>query len=152
MRQASQGVKFMQSIIALLIVGGATWWFAFEALQPAGPDDLKVEVGDLRSSISEAEQIIEQAEAGKLTATFFQVELELLRDQAETARKNLGAEKPQPGLEGKFAAARGLAETARDVISRLLPLFNQPQQMNSEKAKLEKVSQQAVALEESLKQ
>jgi hypothetical protein len=142
----------MQIIIALLIVGGAAWWFAFEELKPAGPDDLKVEVGDLRSTVSEAERIIEQAAAGKLTAQFFRVELEMLRDQVETARKNIGAEQPQPGLEVKFAEARRLAETGRDAIGRLLPLFNQPQQMNGEKTELERIFQQAVALEESLKQ
>jgi hypothetical protein len=141
----------MQVIIVLLIVGGAAW-FVYEELKPAGPDDLKVEVGDLRSTVSEAERIIEQATAGKLTAKFFQVELDMLRDQAETARKNMASAKPQQGLEVKFFEARFLAETARDVIGRLLPLFDQPQQTSVEKAELERIFRQAVALENSLKQ
>jgi hypothetical protein len=142
----------MQAVIALLIVGGAVWWVVFKALKPAGPDDLKVEVGDLRSYISEAERIIEQAKAGKLTANFFQTEVELLRDKVGTTVENIVAEKPQSGLEAKFTEARRLAEMGRDGLGRLQPLFNQPQQMEDEKAKLEQIFRQAVALEKSLLQ
>jgi hypothetical protein len=45
-----------------------------------------------------------------------------------------------------------LAEAGRDGIGKLQPLFNQPEQMKSEKAELEMIFQQAVALEKSLLQ
>jgi hypothetical protein len=142
----------MQATIALLIAGGTIWWIVFEELKPAGPDNLKVEVGDLRSYISEAERIIEQAKAGNLTASFFQTEVEMLRDKVGTTSQNIGAEKPRPGLEAKFTEAHRLAEMGRDGLGRLQPLFNQPQQMEDEKARLEEIFRQAVALEKSLLQ
>jgi hypothetical protein len=152
MQQTSQRVKLMQILIVLLSMGGAIWWGAVEMLQPARSDDLKIELGDLRSALSEAARIIEQTEAGNITVQFFQVELALLRDQAEKTRKNIAAAKPQPGLEGQYTAARTLAATGRDSISRLLPLVSQRQRMKDEQAALEKILQQTAALEERLKQ
>jgi hypothetical protein len=81
MRQVTQSAKFMQAMIILLITGGVIFWIAIEMGNPAGGEDLKVEVADLRSNVSEAMKIIEVASAGRLTARFFQTETSMLQEE-----------------------------------------------------------------------
>ena len=73
MRQAIQSTKFMQAIIVALIAGGMIFWIGVEMGKPAGREDLKVEVVDIRSNVSEAAKVIEAATYGRLTAKYFQI-------------------------------------------------------------------------------
>jgi len=75
MRQAVQSTKLMQAIIIALIAGGVIFWIGAEKGKPAGRKDLKVEVTDIRSNVSEAAKIIDAAAAGRLTEKYFQNEV-----------------------------------------------------------------------------
>ena len=152
MRQGTQSAQFMQIVIVLLLASGVGLWIAIEKTTPANANDLKVEVGNLRSYVSEAERLIEQAEAGKTTENFFRVEIEMLREKIQDVGEAVGAEKPSPGLEEKLSTAHTLVRAGAESLGRLPSLFKQPQQMDGEKAKLEEVFQQAIALEKSLAQ
>ncbi len=112
MYRTIQSAKLMQAIIAVLIAGGVIFWAIAEMSKPAGRGNLKVEVADIRSNVSEASKIIEAATAGSLTAKYFQNETAMLQEKLANTSKTLGSAKPEPGLEERFAQARRLAESA----------------------------------------
>jgi hypothetical protein len=150
MRQVTQSVKFMQAMIVLLITGGVIFWVAIEMSKPAGGKDLKVEVADLRSNVSEAMKIIEVAAAGRLTAKFFQTETAMLQEKIAKTAKTLGSAKPEPGFESKFAQARELSESAKTLLGGLSSSFGDKSAMVGMKAKLADIFGEAVTLEKSL--
>jgi hypothetical protein len=150
MRQVTQSVKFMQATIVLLITGGVITWVAIEMGKPAGGEYLKVEVGNLRSNVSEAMKIIEVAAAGGLTAKFFQTETAMLQEKIAKTAKTLGSAKPEPGFESKFAQARELAESAKTELGGLSPSFGDEPAMAEAQAKLKEIFGEADELEKSL--
>jgi hypothetical protein len=150
MRQTTQSAKFMQAMIALLIIGGVIIWVAIEMGKPAGGEYLKAEVADLRSNVSEAMKIIDVAAAGRLTARFFRIETSMLQEKLAKTAKTLGSAEPEPGLESKFAHARDLAESAKTELGGLPPSFGDKSAMAGAKAKLAEIFGEAVALEKSL--
>jgi hypothetical protein len=150
MRQVTQSAKFMQAAIVLLITGGVIFWVAIEMGKPAGIEDLKVEVADLRSNVSEAMKIIEVAAAGRLTARFFQTETSMLQEKLSKTAKTLGSAKPEPGFESEFGQARGLAESAKTKLGGLPSSFGDESAMAAVKAKLAEIFGEALALEKSL--
>lgn len=152
MRQATQSAKLMQAIIAALIAGGVIFWIGAETNKPAGRKDLKVEVTDIRSNVSEAAKIIEAAESGSLTAKYFQNEIAMLQEGLSKTSKALGSAKPEPGLEAKFAQARQLAESAAAELGGLSSSFGDKAAMENTKAKLAEIFEKSVTMEKDLEQ
>jgi hypothetical protein len=146
MRQGTQSAKFMQAMIVFLSTGGVIFWVAIEMRKPAGSGDLKVEVADLRSNVSEAMKIIEVAAAGRLTARFFQTETSMLQEKLAKTAKTLGSAKPEPGFESKFAQARELAESAKTELGGLSSSFGDKSAMAEARAKLEEIFREASSL------
>ena len=105
MRQTIQSMKLMQAILVALIAGGMIFWIGAEMGKPAGREDLKVEVVDIRSNVSEAAKIIEAAASGRLTGKYFQNETAMLQENLAKTSKTLGSAKVEPGLEAKFVEA-----------------------------------------------
>lgn len=140
----------MQGIIASLIVGGAIWWIVVENIQTAGPDDLRIEVGKLRSYVSEAERMTEQVQSGSLTANFFQVEIEMLRAKTDGVLTSIDSLRPPSALSEKFVESHQLGERSRDELVKLACFYDQPQRMGEEKARLDEIFHQILAVEKSL--
>ncbi|HWQ36673.1 MAG TPA: hypothetical protein VNQ79_27830 [Blastocatellia bacterium] len=151
MRQALQSGRTIQAIIALLMAGGLVFWLVAEAGKPAGTKKLKVATGDLRSIASEAVMLIDQAEAGRLTANFFRIESSLLSEKAASTAQSAATSRPQAGLEGLFAQTAGMAQQAANELHGLSSSFGNREVMESAKKKLAEIKQQALRLEESLR-
>lgn len=152
MYRTIQSAKLMQAIIAVLIAGGVIFWAIAEMSKPAGRGNLKVEVADIRSNVSEASKIIEAATAGSLTAKYFQNETAMLQEKLANTSKTLGSAKPEPGLEEKFAQARRLAESAAAELGGLSSSFGDNQAMEGAKSKLAEIFEKAVTMEKDLEQ
>jgi hypothetical protein len=152
MYQVTQGVKLMQGMITILIAGGVIFWAVAEMSKPAGRDNLKVEVADIRSNVSEASKVIEAATAGSLTAKYFQSEIAMLQEKLADTSKTLGSAKPEPGLEEKFAQARRLAESAAAELGGLSSSFGDNPALEGAKAKVAEIFEKAVTMEKDLKQ
>ena len=152
MRQAVQNTKLMQAIIVALIAGGVIFWIGAETGKPAGREDLKVEVVDIRSNVSEAAKIIEAAAAGRLTARYFQNETAMLQEKLVKTSETLGSAKPEPGLEPEFAQARDLAENAATELGRLSSSFGDKPAMEDTKARLAEIFEKARTMEKGLEQ
>jgi hypothetical protein len=152
MHRETQSAKFMQAMIGALIVGGIIFWIGAETGKPAGREDLKVEVTDIRSNVSEAMKIIEAAMTGSLTAKYFRNETAMLQEKLVKTSKTLGSAKPEHGLEEKFAQARQLADSAAAELGRLSPSFGDKLAMEDMKAKLAEIFEKAVMMEKELEQ
>lgn len=139
-------------IIVALIAGGMIFWIGAEMGKPAGREDLKVEVVDIRSNVSEAAKVIEAATYGRLTAKYIQNETAMLQENLAKTSKTLGSAKVEPGLEAKFAEARQLAESAATELGRLSSSFGDKQAMEEAKAKLAEIFERTVTMEKDLEQ
>jgi hypothetical protein len=128
------------------------FWIGAEMGKPAGRKDLKVEVVDIRSNVSEAAKIIEAATAGSLTAKYFQNETAMLQKKLAKTSKNLGSTKVEPGLEAKLAQARDLAESAAAEMGKLSSSFGDKPAMEEVKAKLAEIFERTVTIEKGLEQ
>jgi hypothetical protein len=153
MREASKTRSVLiQAAALLLLVCGVIYWGVRAASKPLGRDDLKIEIGDLRSEASEGVKFAEQASPDKTTRTFFQEQTSMLADKVKDAKKKLDDATTETGLEVQHWEARHLAGQVQNELERLTSTFAQPQQANSVKVELEKLHAQLKELEESLKQ
>src|ERR1051325_9128632 len=109
MRRATQHGKWLQAAVIILIGGGLGFRLVAEINQSLGVTDLMIDVAELRSDAAESRLIAEQALSGRLTATYFQTQLSMLRDGAESITRSLSSAEPQAGLEGSLFQARGVA-------------------------------------------
>jgi hypothetical protein len=142
----------VQAAVLLLLVGGVIYWGVKAASKPLSRDDLKIEVGDLRSDASEGAQFAEQASPDKTTRAYFEEQTSMLADKVKEAKKKLDDATPETGLEVQHWEARHLAGQVEAELERLTSAFAQPQEANGVKGELEKLYAQLKELEESLKQ
>lgn len=155
MRLLTQSAKFRQAIIVAIFGYGLLIWAAAQARKSTGRESLKIEVAGIRSNISEAAQILDAAEAGRLTSKYFHDETELLHGKLIEATKNLGSVAPKAELEAAFTQARGLAESAANELNGVSTSLRDESGMDKRgmertRTRLEEIFGQAVALEKSL--
>src|SRR3954465_6869724 len=94
--------QLMQGAILVSIISALILWGYREWTKPFGQDDLKIDVSDLRSHISEGQRITEQASSGTVTSPYFKSQILMLVDKTEVVQKQLEDAKPVPDLELKL--------------------------------------------------
>ncbi|MEN3331518.1 MAG: hypothetical protein V7641_883 [Blastocatellia bacterium] len=151
MRRATQHGRWLQSAVALLIIGGLGFWFTAEVNKPLGAEDLKIAVSELRSHAAEGRLIAEQALSARLTATFFQTQTSMLRDKAGAVVKDLNSTAPRAGLEEELSRVKAFAERISADLASLSSSFDDRQEMSRLQEDLDTVFRQALEMEESLK-
>jgi hypothetical protein len=156
MRLLAQSAKFRQAVIIALVAYGLLIWAVAEARKSTGREELKAKVAAIRSNVSEAAKVLDAAETGRLTAKFFQIETEMLREQLVEATRSLDSVRPGAGFEGSLAQARKLAESAASELGVASSSYRDPSdgdrsEMEKTRVKLGEIFGQTVALEESLK-
>jgi hypothetical protein len=88
------------------------FWLITVAFAPANADALRVHVGTVRSSVSEALLISATGDAGHLPRPFRRTEVELLQRDVDSAARSLAIAQPEPELRDRFAEAANLASVA----------------------------------------
>jgi hypothetical protein len=111
-RRAEHSGRALLWVIAWLAVAALTFWLLTVALSPANQDELRVQVGVVRSSVSEALLVTAGGDAGRLPRTFRRTEVEFLGHDVDVAARSLATARPEPELHDRFAEAAGLASSA----------------------------------------
>jgi hypothetical protein len=111
-RRAEHSGRTLIWVISWLIVATLVFWALTVAFARASADDLRVHVGTVRSSVSEALLISATADAGHLPRPYQRTEVELLEQDVDSAARSLATAKPEPELRDRFAEASGLAAAA----------------------------------------
>ena len=138
---------WIEAALFVLIVAAITTAIIASELQPLNKNDIKLTASDLRSFAAAGRQLIAQHQAGHLTDTFFNTQVELLDDKVSDSRQMLIDSDAEPEAKQSQRAALDLAsqiDAALDQIQGSQNVSSIAQQLSS----LENNSRQ---LEELLK-
>jgi hypothetical protein len=141
-----------QAVVLMVVIFGLIAWFVHAERKPFDQNQLKIEIGKLRSYAADAELLAEQALSTKVTQTFFQTQTYLLHEKIETSRSSLEDTKVEPRLEEKHWLSRQVAGQLNSAIESLSVSFVNPEEMNRASTNLKRLSSELKQLEESLKQ
>lgn len=142
----------VQATAAIVLILGLIAWLVHAETKPLDRNELKIEVGHLRSFSAEAGLLAEQAASAKVTETFFQTQTYLLRDKVESLRNSLESATLDSGLEGNHWQARQLADQLKTMIENLNGSFANPNELNRASSQLKSLSAQLKTAEQSLKE
>jgi hypothetical protein len=135
-RRAEHSGRTLLGIISWLVVAALVFWLLTMALAPANADALRVQVGTVRSSVSEALLVSASGDAGRLPRPFRRTEVELLGRDVDSAARILATAQPEPELRERFAEAAGLAATAAAGLRTLAPRSAPPESLIAAQATL----------------
>src|SRR5215216_3074416 len=128
---------WIQAIAIILTIAGCAVWMMRQQKKPLGPEDLKINVAELRSQASEGRLIAEQLIAGKVTSAYLQTETLLLRDETEQAIETLSTYRLESGVEATASQAVEYARQLSADLSSLSYAFNNLQEAERIKQHLE---------------
>ena len=117
-------------------------------LKPLNKTDTRLTVSDLRSFAAAGRQLITQHQAGQLTETFFNTQIQMLDDKVSSSRQTLIDSEAAP-------EAKQSQRTASDLAAQIGAAFDQiqtlPQNESSVAQQLNSFENKAKQLEDSLK-
>jgi hypothetical protein len=116
--------------------------------QPVSLDELKADVGDLRTSASAGRLLATQYMDGKVTETFLRNNAQLIYDQTSSIRKNLDSSDPAPDIVLEHWEAR---HYAKQLESSMYRMANDPTGLGIERNNVGELIPQFRVLEDTLK-
>jgi hypothetical protein len=150
-RLANKRKLLTQSAAIMIVICGFIAWLVRAETKPLDQDELKIEIGNLRSFANAAGLLSEQAQSAKVTQTFFQTQTYLLQDKTETSRSSLETANVQPGLSDKHSQSRQLAGQLKSTLDGLSVSFANVEELNRASSDLKRLSSDLEKLEDSLK-
>jgi len=145
---------WFEAIAAGLLLAGAVAVIVGTGRRSLSPAQLAIQVGELRSSASEAALVAEQLGAGRLNQRFTRTHLDLLLQDVRSGAESLAKAQPQHGLEGFLERAKTRGDDVRDLVEALSNQVNQrdPGQLNSIHDDLRSTADALHELEQALTQ
>ena len=125
---------WIEAALFVLIVAAITTAIIASELQPLNKNDIKLTASDLRSFAAAGRQLIAQHQAGHLTDTFFNTQVELLDDKVSDSRQMLIDSDAEPEAKQSQRAALDLAsqiDAALDQIQGSQNVSSIAQQLSS---------------------
>jgi len=125
---------WIEAALFVLIVAAITTAIIASELQPLNKNDIKLTASDLRSFSAAGRQLIAQHQAGHLTDTFFNTQVELLDDKVSNSRQMLIDSDAEPEAKQSQRAALDLAsqiDAALDQIQGSQNVSSIAQQLSS---------------------
>ena len=132
---------WIEAALFVLIVAAITTAIIASELQPLNKNDIKLTASDLRSFAAAGRQLIAQHQAGHLTDTFFNTQVELLDDKVSNSRQMLIDSDAEP-------EAKQSQRAALDLASQIDAALDQIQGSQNESS----IAQQLSSLENNSKQ
>ena len=125
---------WIEAALFVLIVAAITTAIIASELEPLNKNDIKLTASDLRSFAAAGRQLIAQHQAGHLTDTFFNTQVELLDDKVSDSRQMLIDSDAEPEAKQSQRAALDLAsqiDAALDQIQGSQNVSSIAQQLSS---------------------
>ena len=132
---------WIEAALFVLIVAAITTGVIASELEPLNKNDIKLTASDLRSFAAAGRQLIAQHQAGHLTDTFFNTQVELLDDKVSDSRQMLIDSDAEP-------EAKQPQRAALDLASQIDAALDQIQGSQNESS----IAQQLSSLENNSKQ
>ena len=132
---------WIEAALFVLIVAAITTAIIASELEPLNKNDIKLTASDLRSFAAAGRQLIAQHQAGHLTDTFFNTQVESLNDKVSDARQSLIDSDAEP-------EAKQSQRTALDLASQIDAALDQIQGSQN----VSSIAQQLSSLENNSKQ
>ena len=133
---------WIEAALFVLIVAAITTAIIASELEPLNKNDIKLTASDLRSFAAAGRQLIAQHQAGHLTDTFFNTQVELLDDKVSNSRQMLIDSDAEPEAKQSQRAALDLAsqidaaldqiqgsQNVSSIAQQLSPLENNSKQL-----------------------
>jgi len=133
---------WIEAALFVLIVAAITTAIIASELQPLNKNDIKLTASDLRSFSAAGRQLTAQHQAGHLTDTFFNTQVESLNDKVSDARQSLIDSDAEP-------EAKQSQRTALDLASQIDATLDQMQGSPQNESS---IAQQLSSLENNSKQ
>jgi hypothetical protein len=135
------------ALLAFIVAAIVTALVASE-LSPLNKDDVKLEVGDLRSFASAGSQLVGQHLAGETTQTFFDSQVSLIKSKVDSSAKTLRDAKVKPEVKNECLEAADMAE---QVLSEFEGLSRPQLDLEAEGARMKNLATKLRDLEDRLK-
>jgi len=110
---------WIEAALFVLIVAAITTAIIASELEPLNKNDIKLTASDLRSFAAAGRQLIAQHQAGHLTDTFFNTQVELLDDKVSNSRQMLIDSDAEPEAKQSQRAALDLASQIDAALDRI---------------------------------
>jgi|GEM_PF-5411290 hypothetical protein len=140
----------LESALLLFFAIGLLFLFTRTLNKSLDAAGLKIEAGDLRSVVAQAALIAGVAAQGKMTATFFRKQLNMLQDRVDKTLQKLSMAEPKSEIESKLAVAVQLARASRAELSKLGSAFGAREETAMAKRELEDLARQLWSLEQAV--
>jgi hypothetical protein len=109
----------METVTIFVVVVIIAASIVYSKMQPMSPEDLAVEVSDLRSLSSAGVRLSEQHSSGELTDAFFYNQMELMEDNVRSIRDTLDSTDAEQQARSPLEKARDLARRADIAFSAI---------------------------------
>ena len=133
---------WIEVVLLILIVGSIAVAIIASELKPLDKNDIKLTAADLRSFAAAARQLVAQHQAGQLTETFFNTQIQMLDDKVSSSRQSLMDSDAETEAKQSQRAASDLAAQIGAAID----------QIESSSQNESSTAQQLAALENKTKQ
>ena len=133
---------WIEVVLLILIVGSIAVAIIASELKPLDKNDIKLTAADLRSFAAAARQLVAQHQAGQLTETFFNTQIQMLDDKVSSSRQSLMDSDAESEAKQSQRAASDLAAQIGAAID----------QIESSSQNESSAAQQLAALENKTKQ
>ena len=133
---------WIEVVLLILIVGSIAVAIIASELKPLDKNDIKLTAADLRSFAAAARQLVAQHQAGQLTETFFNTQIQMLDDKVSSSRQTLIDSDAETEAKQSQRAASNLAAQIGAAID----------QIESSSQNESSAAQQLAALENKTKQ
>jgi hypothetical protein len=143
---------WLQWAVLLSVLAGVLVWAVGASETPAGRDELKNVVAELRSQAAAGKLLAEQAATGKVTSRYFKAQASELRKNVEAARGQLDPSKFRPELREAAGRAGGLAGRLSEDAGALGGAYGDARAADALKEEFAGLFSQLMSLEEGLKQ
>lgn len=150
MRRAEHHSRALQTVVAAVVIAALICAAALSTFLPANDDSLRVQLGALESSISEALTLARADDERTITRSFFDTELDLLRQDVSGARSALLSSRPLPELRGRFEEAARLAASAEGALHAVATPGARAESVIAGQATLGAIRERVNAMEQEL--
>ena len=112
MRRAEHHSRALLTAVAGVVIAALIAAIALATFLPANEDTLRVHLATIGTSTAEGLTLTRGDDEERLTRSFYDTELELLRQDVQRTASSLASARPEPHLRAKFAETMGLATQA----------------------------------------
>ena len=139
---------WIEVVLLILIFGSIAAAIIASELKPLNQDDIKLTAADLRSFAAAGRELVAQHQAGQLTETFFNTQIQMLDDKVSSSRQTLMDSDAEAEAKQSQRAASDLAAQIGAAIDQI---ESSPQNESAAAQQLASLENKTKQLEERLK-